>query len=261
MNTGKTCQKCGGLFQAVLPDRPEDEWELARLFEQERHMEFIRVLRSKTRCDLKDAKGTMQHISRNGRLCHRCHTMLGTGKIVDCPKCGAMNIVLDCELGGAADRGQPIRSENNRTPSAADRVHFASLLLASHMGVLGKSPIIEAADKRICEVDNPDPWLLQLSSQGDSQELEELIVRGDECVYLQALRLAYRAWDDGSISDERFAAYCRTLLQQPGDKSRWYDELLWVDNEFSLVAQGVFRREESIKKVKAALEDLLEREP
>lgn len=47
-----------------------------------------------------------------------------------------------------------------------DRVHFASLLLASHMGVFGKSQMIEAADKRICEVDNPDPGLIELSSQG-----------------------------------------------------------------------------------------------
>ena len=141
-----------------------------------------------------------------------------------------------------------------------DRAHFASLLLASHMGVFGKSQMIEAADKRICEVDNPDPWLVQLSSQGDSQELEQLIVRGDEGVYLQALRLAYRAWDDGSISDERFAACCRMLLQQPGDKSHWHDELLWVDNEFGLVEQGVFRRADSIKKIRAALKDLLERE-
>ena len=82
-------------------------------------MEFIRLLRSKTGCDLKDAKGTLQHISLNGRLCRRCHTVLATGKIVDCLKCGAMNIVLACELGGATDQGQPIRSEKNRTPSAA----------------------------------------------------------------------------------------------------------------------------------------------
>jgi hypothetical protein len=138
-----------------------------------------------------------------------------------------------------------------------DRVHFASLLLVSHTGVLGKSQIIEAADKRICEVDNPDSWLLQLSSQGDSQELEELIVRGDEGVYLQAFRLAFRAWDNGSISDARFAACCRTLWQQAGDRSRWYNDLLWVDDEFDLVEQGIVCREESVKKIKAALEDLL----
>ena len=121
--------------------------------------------------------------------------------------------------------------------------------------------MMEAADKRICEVDNHDPWLLQLSSQGDSQELEELIAGGDAGVYLQAFRLAYRAWDDGSISDARFAACCRTLWQQAGDRSRWYNDLLWVDDEFGLVEQGVLRREESIKRIKARLEDLLEREP
>jgi hypothetical protein len=118
MNTGKTCKKCGGLFQAVLPDLPEDELELARLFRQEQQMEFIRVLRNKTGCDLKDAKGTLQHISREGRLCHRCNTELEAGKIVDCAKCGALNIVLNNELDGPANGSQPIRSETTQTSRA-----------------------------------------------------------------------------------------------------------------------------------------------
>jgi len=118
MNTGRTCRRCGGLFQAVLPDRPEDQRELAELISKGQQIEFIRILRSKTGCDLKDAKGTMQHISRDGR-CHRCHAQLMAGGIVDCPKCEPMNIVLNCEPDGPANGSQPIRSETKPTSSAA----------------------------------------------------------------------------------------------------------------------------------------------
>jgi hypothetical protein len=110
MNTGRTCQRCGGLFQAVLPDRLEDESELAGLHKDGLRMEFVRVLRIKTGCDLGDAKGTMQHISRDG-YCHQCDAELAEGKILECLKCGSMNIQLNCEPTGPTNGSQPIRSE------------------------------------------------------------------------------------------------------------------------------------------------------
>ena len=101
MNTGRTCEKCGGLFQAILPDRADDEQQLAKLLEQGRKIDFIKVLRQKTGCDLKDAKGTLEHVVRTKRQCHRCGAELGAGRIVDCPKCNSMNIVLRLETDGA----------------------------------------------------------------------------------------------------------------------------------------------------------------
>ena len=61
-----------------------------------------------------------------------------------------------------------------------ERVHFASLLFASHMGILGKSEVIEAADQRIVELEKPEYWLIELSTKGDSGELEGLVVSADE---------------------------------------------------------------------------------
>lgn len=110
MNTGRTCQRCGGLFQAVLSDCLEDERELVGLLDDSKRMEFVRVLRIKTGCDLGDAKGTMQHISRGGH-CHRCDAELAEGRILDCLKCGSMNIQLNCEPTGPTNGSQPIRSE------------------------------------------------------------------------------------------------------------------------------------------------------
>jgi len=140
-----------------------------------------------------------------------------------------------------------------------ERVHFASLLFASQMGILDKQEIIAAADQRIVEVEKPEDWLIELSTKGDAAELEELIVTADERVYAESLGLAYRAWVEGRISDAKFSACCSTLWKQAGHHSRWYADLVWIDDEFDLVEQGVFRREESAKKIKAALEKILQR--
>ena len=71
-----------------------------------------------------------------------------------------------------------------------ERVHFASLLFASHMGILGKSEVIGAADQRIVELEKPEYCLIELSTEGDSGELERLIVSADERVYLEVHRVA-----------------------------------------------------------------------
>ncbi len=141
-----------------------------------------------------------------------------------------------------------------------ERLHFASLLFASHMGVLEKSQVIAAADKRLVELDKPDSWLIELSSQGDCPEVEELILSSDEGVYVETFRLACRAWLDERISEARFRACCQTLLRQAGPalhETSWYTRLIWIDDEFGLVEQGILRREESIKRIQAAVEDLL----
>ncbi len=52
------------------------------------------------------------------------------------------------------------------------------------MGILGESEVIEAADQRIVELEKPEYWLIELSTEGDSGELEGLIVSADERVYL-----------------------------------------------------------------------------
>ena len=140
-----------------------------------------------------------------------------------------------------------------------ERVHFASLLFACQMGIVAKRELIAAADKRIVEAEKPEAWLIDISTQADSAELEELILRADERVYLESLRLAYGAWVSGDIPDSKFAACCETLWKQAGQHSRWYADLVWIGDEFDLVEQSVFRREESRNKIKVAVEKLLKR--
>ena len=140
-----------------------------------------------------------------------------------------------------------------------DRHQFAALVLASQFGVVSKSEVIAKADQRIMDVDKPEYWLIELASDGYSSELGSLINSADDSVFGEALRMVFQAWIGGNISDERFVASCSTLWKKAGYQSRWYTDLCWIVDEFDLVADGVFRREDSVKKVRASVEKLLER--
>ena len=143
--------------------------------------------------------------------------------------------------------------------SMGDRRHFATLILASQLGVLSKERVIASADQRILELEKPEYWLIEVCTDGYSSELGPFIDGADDTVYEEVLRMALRAWLDGSISDQRFLACCETLWKKAGYSSRWYTDLVWIGDEFDLVAQGVFRREDSVKKVRERVEKLLER--
>jgi len=140
-----------------------------------------------------------------------------------------------------------------------DRRHFATLILANQLGVLSRERVITSADERILEIEKPEHWLIEVSMNGYSGELAGFIDCADDRVYREALRLAFTAWVDGSISDERFLAGCETLWKKAGYHSSWYTDLVWIGDEFDLVAQGVFRREDSVKKVRERVAKLLER--
>jgi hypothetical protein len=138
-----------------------------------------------------------------------------------------------------------------------DRIRFASLLFVKQMGILSKEQLIAAADARIIELERPVNWLIELSTDGDSKELEDLIVSANDEVYLEALRLAYSAWVEERITVERFLECCRPLWNLAGFGSRWYQELSWIEDEFDLANQGVFRREDATQKIKTRVEKLL----
>src|SRR5258708_39462819 len=116
-----------------------------------------------------------------------------------------------------------------------DRSHFATLILASYLCVLSKEQVIASADQRIIELDKPEHWLIEVSMDGYSEELGPLIDCADDTVYKEALRIAFGAWIDGSISDHRFEASCETLWKKAGNHSRWYNDLVWIGDEFELV--------------------------
>jgi len=140
-----------------------------------------------------------------------------------------------------------------------DRCHFATLILANQLGLLRKERVIAIADARILEIDKPEYWLIEVSTNGYSGELAQLIKCADDTVYREALRIAFDAWVHGSISDERFMACCQTLWKIAGYDSIWYKDLTWIGDEFDLVEQGVFRREDSVIKIRQHVEKILER--
>jgi hypothetical protein len=123
---------------------------------------------------------------------------------------------------------------------------------------MDKRQVISEADQRIAEIERPEHWLIEVAIDGNSTELGRLIDDADDAVYEEVLRLAFRAWYDGKISDERFVACCETLWKKAGYGSRWYTGLVWIYDEFDLVAQGVFRREDSVKKVRDAVAKILQ---
>jgi hypothetical protein len=161
-----------------------------------------------------------------------------------------------------------------------DRILFASLLLATQLGILRKPELIETADQRIAELDKPEFWLIELSTKGSSEELEWLIVSMDEGVYLQVIRLVYRAWVKGTISNENFSAFCHALSEKVaypdgydkvlhasffcivmGEKvvcdREWYNRLSstlsWILDEVNL-----YSWEDSVPRIRSAIEEILQ---
>jgi hypothetical protein len=97
-----------------------------------------------------------------------------------------------------------------------DRKHFAALLWARRLGLIDKDQIVAAADQRIVELESLEPWLIDLSLNGDSTELEGVITSDDDEVFLDVLRRAYSKWNDGKISNKQLIEACRALWVKAG---------------------------------------------
>jgi hypothetical protein len=97
----------------------------------------------------------------------------------------------------------------------------------------------------------------------DSDELRPLIEGGDETVYKGALRIAYQAWIDGSISDQAFGKLCGSIWElvwrqvEHYVSSEW-DGLSWIDDAIDLAAKGIYLYEDYVKDVRDTVEKLLE---
>lgn len=88
-----TCRSCKARFNVVVPGDSATLSRLQGLWTSNR-IEFIRVLREATHCDLGVAKGVMQHATPSGS-CHRCERPLPAGRFSDCEGCRSLNIRLD----------------------------------------------------------------------------------------------------------------------------------------------------------------------
>jgi hypothetical protein len=139
-----------------------------------------------------------------------------------------------------------------------DRLYFAGLLHACHLGLFSRQRLITLADERIVKVEKPEDWLIELSMQGDSSELNQLAQRERAHVNFQALRLAYLAWEEQKFTDAGFHYYCKALLHEG---TAWYLDLLWVDNEFDLVETGIKNQREARRNIRVAMQEILQQLP
>jgi hypothetical protein len=139
-----------------------------------------------------------------------------------------------------------------------DRKRFAAMVFAVQISLIDKETVITAADRHISEVEAPSDWLIDLSLQGDSPELQALVRSADEDVLTDILRMAYRAWTETRIPDKRFIDCFTAIWQITGRHSRWYYDLVGIENEFELMEVGAVGREDSIRRIKAAVEKLIQ---
>jgi len=141
---------------------------------------------------------------------------------------------------------------------ASLKIHFASLFLANQLGLVSLQEIVSEADQRIIEADQPEPWLIKVSAESHFSDLPSFITSEDQVVATEGLRRLLRAWSAGTIGDEHFKHGCRTLLIMTGERSRWHEDLLWMDDDFCLVESGIHAWEDAAKAIKRRFETLLE---
>jgi hypothetical protein len=140
-----------------------------------------------------------------------------------------------------------------------DRLHFATLLLAADLGIMSRKELIAAADARIIETEQPEDWLIELSSQGECSELNQLGQREFKQVSFEVLRLAYRAWAENRKTADGFHQCCRELLHEGAalrEDLVWYRDALSADDAFELAASGVLDTRAARRNVRVTMERL-----
>jgi predicted Zn-ribbon and HTH transcriptional regulator len=86
------CVRCGASFSIPIIGATEQA-RIASLFRRSRGpVEAIRVLRELSGMDLRDAKGTMMHVTTTPHICHRCRGPLDGAVETTCPKCKSLNL-------------------------------------------------------------------------------------------------------------------------------------------------------------------------
>jgi hypothetical protein len=145
-----------------------------------------------------------------------------------------------------------------------DRLQFATLLFACHIGIMGRQELIAAADARIVEVENPEDWLIELSTQGDCSALNRLAQREFKHVSFEVLRMAYQAWSENKMNTARFHQCCTELLLEGATLCQdlsWYHDLSGVDDEFDLAENGGLGSREARRNIRVTLEQIFQRLP
>jgi hypothetical protein len=138
-----------------------------------------------------------------------------------------------------------------------DRKRFAALTWASQLGLLSKNQIIAKADRLILECNSPDSWLIEVSLYGESKELDASITRADDDVFSDVLRRASDAWNMGNISDQQIVDCCRSLWLKAGYESKWYTDLVGIEDAVDFVKMGYSSLKESRRHIREAIEGRL----
>lgn len=145
-----------------------------------------------------------------------------------------------------------------------DRRHFAVLLHAADLDIVTRKELIAAADARIVEVEKPEDWLIELSANGESSELNQLARREFKHVSFEVLRLAYKAWAENRITEARLRLCCKKLLQEGTtghEDLPWHQDLLGVDDTFDLAESGVLDPREVRRNVRVTMERVFRQLP
>ncbi len=138
-----------------------------------------------------------------------------------------------------------------------DRKQFATLIWANQLGLIGREQVTAAADQRITELECPDNWLIEVSLNATSEELDYAITSRDDDVFLDILRRAYIAWSERKITNKQFVDACRALRLKAGYPSRWYNDFIGIEAELDLVDQGVFRADDFDRYVTETIEPII----
>lgn len=85
------CARCGGSFSIPILGAPEQA-RIVALRRSRGPVQAILLLRELADIDLRDAKGTMMHITAAPHLCHRCKGPLSGSVETTCPKCKSLNL-------------------------------------------------------------------------------------------------------------------------------------------------------------------------
>jgi hypothetical protein len=85
------CQKCETSIDVPEEWSPQDKSEIAA-HAKTAVIQAINLIRKKSHLHLLGAKALATHLTRQGRICHRCVTKQAEQEVTVCPKCKALNL-------------------------------------------------------------------------------------------------------------------------------------------------------------------------
>jgi hypothetical protein len=91
------CLRCRSTEPIAGPFSAEGRQRIAVAFKIHRAMEVILAIRHDAGCGLAEAKGTLLHLVQKAGECHWCHGAIPVAELVDCPRCEALNILLESD--------------------------------------------------------------------------------------------------------------------------------------------------------------------